>query len=198
MALNNTYFETKGRDITNPIPETPGYVPPIVPTPPTPGSGSVPVIPRPTYQGNVNITLYDCNSDRNVMDKQITQVDNLDIVIKDPCDLVRPYIILNGTYECNYMYMLGRYYYVTCEALPGNLTGLRCKSDPLMSFKTSIRTQSGIIERNAGRVNTYIPDDLRKVTAYKTSHKINFSGSFSKTLNYYLLTTGNGSSAQPT
>lgn len=197
MSLNNTYFETKGRDITNPIPEQPSYVPPIVPVPPTPGSGSVPVIPRPTYQGNVNITLYDCHSDKNVMDKQITQIDNLDIVIKEPCDLVRPYIILNGIYNCNYMHMLNRYYYVTCEALPGNLTGLRCKSDPLMSFKSSIRNQSAIIERNTSRVNTYIPDELRKITSYKTTHKINFSGSFSKTLKYYLLTTGNGSTVPP-
>ena len=58
MSLNNTYFETHGKDVTVPIPDTPGYTPPSPPTPPTPGSGSEPIIPRPSHDGTVSVTFY--------------------------------------------------------------------------------------------------------------------------------------------
>lgn len=191
MSLNNTYFETKGRNITNPIPDTPGYVPPAPPTPPTPGSGSTPVIPRPTFSGTTTVTFYDNKSDNNVLDKNITQLSSYTISIKEEMNLVRPVLYINGTINCNYMNMLGRYYYIECSALPGGVTKITGKSDALMSFKDQIRSQTAIVERSSTNVNSYLPDPERKITAYKTSNALKFSGGFSKTLYHYLLTTGN-------
>ena len=106
MALLNTYFETKGKDITNPIPDTPGYIPPVVPTPPTPGSGSTPNIPRPTYSGNVTITFYNNSSDNNEVNKSISQKDEKTVVFKEDVDLIEPSIVINSDSDVvtsNYM-----------------------------------------------------------------------------------------------
>lgn len=191
MALNNTYFETRGKDVSVPIPDSPGYTPPTPPTPPTPGSGSTPVIPRPTYSGETTVTFYNNLSDNNVVSKNLTEVTSASITVKDDMNLVNPTLIINGTIDCNYMHMLGRYYYIQCEAIPGGLTRITGHSDGLMSFASDIKSQYAIIERNSTNVNSYLPDPERKITAYKTSHAIKFSGSFSKTLQHYLLTTGN-------
>lgn len=191
MSLNNTYFESRGRDISVPIPDSPGYTPPVPPTPPTPGSGSVPVIPRPSFSSTITVNFYDNSSDNNVLNKSISSVSSKTITIKDDCNLLRPEIYIDGVINCNYMQMLDRYYYIECTALPGNITKITGKVDVLMSYKDQIKAQSAIIERNSNNVNTYLPDPERKITAYKTSHAIKFSSGFSKTLNYYLLTTGN-------
>lgn len=191
MALNKTYFESKGRDVTTPIPETPGYTPPVVPTPQQPVPGTQPVIPTPAHSGTVTVTFYDNASDNNVLNKSLTQLSEKTISVKGDMNLVRPELYINGTIDCNYMQMLGRYYYITCTALPGGRTKINGKSDGLMSFKSQIKNQTAIIDRNSSNYNTYLPDPERKITAYKTSHALKFSGSFSKTLYHYLLTTGN-------
>lgn len=191
MALNRTYFESKGRDVTTPIPDTPGYTPPVVPTPQQPVPGTQPVIPRPTHSGTVTVTFYDNASDNNVLNKSLTQLSEKTVTVKGDMNLVRPELYINGTIDCNYMQMLGRYYYITCTALPGGRTKINGKSDGLMSFKSQIKNQTAIIDRNSSNYNTYLPDPERKITAYKTSHALKFSGSFGKTLYHYLLTTGN-------
>lgn len=191
MSLNRTYFESKGRDVTTPIPETPGYTPPVVPTPQQPVPGTQPVIPRPAHSGTVTVTFYDNASDNNVLNKNLTQLSEKTITVKGDMNLVRPELYINGTIDCNYMQMLGRYYYITCTAMPGGRTKINGKSDGLMSFRSQIKNQSAIVDRNSSNYNTYLPDPERKITAYKTSHALKFSGSFSKTLYHYLLTTGN-------
>ena len=190
MSLNNTYFETKKVYEPLPIPSDPGYVPPVVPTPDRPDPGSTPVIPRPSHSYDTTIILYNNSSDNNVLDKNITSVGSYNISVKDNMDIIRPEIIINGDVQCNYMYMLNRYYYCSCEAMPGGLTKIKGKSDPLMSFKDAIRSQSAIIDKSASNTNTYIQDPDRKITAYRTTHAIKFSGSFGSALNYYLLTIG--------
>ena len=191
MALNRTYFESKGRDVTTPIPDTPSYTPPVVPTPQQPTPGTQPVIPRPAHSGTVTVTFYDNASDNNVLNKSLTQVSEKTITVKGDMNLIRPELFIDGTINCNYMQMLGRYYYINCTAMPGGITKISGKSDPLMSFRSQIKNQTAIIDRNSSNYNTYLPDPERKITAYKTSHALKFSGSFSKTLYHYLLTTGN-------
>lgn len=194
MALNNTYFESKGRDVSVPIPDTPGYTPPSPPTPPTPGSGSVPVIPRPTFSGSTSISFYNNSSDNNVLNKSISSTTSATVVFKEDVDLIEPVIILqnnSNVQNSNYMQMLGRYYYITSiECLPGNLIKVRAKVDALMSYKDQIRSNSAIITRNANNVNTYIPDNKMKITAYTTVNTIKSTAGFSSSLKYYLLAIG--------
>lgn len=194
MSLNNTYFETKGKDVTNPVPETPSYIPPVVPTPPTPGSGSTPVIPRPTYSGSVTITFYNNSSDNNEVNKSIAQKDEKTVVFKEDVDLIEPSIVINSdsdVIDSNYMSMLGRYYFIkNIDAMPGNLIRINAKVDPLMTYASAIKANQAILTRNSIQTNTYIPDDKMKITAYTTVNTIKSTAGFSSNLNYYLLAVG--------
>lgn len=194
MALNNTYFESKGRDVSVPIPDTPGYTPPTPPTPPTPGSGSTPSIPRPTYSGNVTITFYNNSSDNNEVNKSITQKDEKTVVFKEDVDLIEPSIVIESDSDVlasNYMYMLSRYYFIkNIDAMPGSLIRINAKVDPLMTYAAAIKSNQAILTRNSNQTNTYIPDGKMKITSYTTVNTIKSTAGFSSSLNYYLLAAG--------
>jgi len=194
MALNNTYFESNKVYEPLPIPESPGYVPPSPPVPPTPGSGSTPVIPRPTFSGSTTVDFYINSSDNNVLNKSISGTGSKTVVFKDDVDLIEPVLIIQNDSDIqssNYMYMLGRYYYISSiECMPGNLLKVKARVDVLMSYRDQIKANSAIITRNANNVNTYIPDSKMKITAYTTVNTIQASGGFSNSLKYYLLAIG--------
>lgn len=194
MALNNTYFESNKVYEPLPIPESPGYVPPSPPVPPTPGSGSTPVIPRPTFSGSTSVTFYTNSSDNNVLNKSISSTTSATVVFKENVDLIEPVLILqNNNYiqVSNYMEMLGRYYYITSiECMPGNLLKVKARVDVLMSYRDQIKANNAIITRNANNINTYIPDSKMKITSYTTVNTIQASAGFSNSLKYYLLAIG--------
>lgn len=195
MTLNNTYFETHGKDVTVPIPDTPGYTPPVPPTPPTPGSGSEPVIPRPSHVGAVSVTFYKNNSDYNCVNKSLTTITTASLVVKDDLDMINPSFLIEGLNaslpsDGLYMEMEGRYYFCKYTCLPGNLLKINGHVDVLMSHRSGIKSNSAILARNANNINPYIKDNQQVVTSYNTVHTLPFSSGFSKTLNYYLLAIG--------
>lgn len=196
MSLNKTYFESKGRDVTTPIPETPTYTPPVVPTPTQPTPGSEPVIPRPTLTGTVTVYFYKNNSDFNCVNKSLTSITSTTLVIKGELDLIDPVFTVEGLNASLpeaglYMKIGGRYYSCHHSYLPGNLIKITGHVDVLMSHASGIKNNNAILLRSANNSNNYLVDTDQRVTAYKTSHTLPFSAGFSKTLNYYLLTIGN-------
>lgn len=191
MALNSTYFEPKKVYEPLPVPETPGYTPPTPPTPPTPSDGDVPVIPRPTFTGDTTITLYVNGSENIMLDKVLSNDNSKTISVKEPISLITPKILLNGDYTSyNYMYMLGRYYFVYPTMLPGGITQIDAKCDVLMTYKNEIRSHTAVIERNAQVYNKYLNDVSFKTYAYKNTRTLKFPTGFSKTLNWILVTIG--------
>ena len=194
MALNNTYFETKGKDITFPIPVQPSYVPPDVPTPQTPTPGSVPSIPVPTFSGNVSCTLYVNESERNQLDKIITSKLSDTIVIKEEVDVLNPIVYIKTSTDItgvNYMKLDDRYYYAHVQLLPGgDIYKVTGETDPLMTFKDAIRNNTGLISRNQNFYNRFLNDERVKLNAYEQVKTLKFSSGFSKTMQYYLITIG--------
>lgn len=195
MSLNKTYFEIKGKDITNPIPDTPPYVPPVVPTPTQPTPGTTPTIPRPTHSGTVSVIFYKNNSDYNDINKSLTQITSVTIAVKGDLDLIDPEFTIEGLNSSLpsdglYMKMLDRYYFCKYACLPGNLLKINAHVDVLMSHAAGIKANSAIIARNSNNINPYIKDNEQQITAYNTVHTLTFSSGFSKTLNYYLLAIG--------
>ena len=193
MALNNTYFETHGRDVSVPIPETPGYTPPTPPTPPSPDPGSTPSIPRPTFSGTVSVQFYINSSDDDALNKNITASGSAkSVTIKDEINLLDFVIPFNDTslLGINYAQMLNRYYF--CEPIlnAGQLTGIHFKVDALMSWRDGIVNLSAIVDRTGSNYNTYLPDSEVKITSYNNIHRLESTAGFSQTLNYYLLTVG--------
>ena len=196
MTLNNTYFEPNKQYEPLPIPDTPGYVPPVVPTPPTPDPGSTPSIPRPTFSGNVSMTLYVNSSERNALDKNISSVLSDTLILKEDVDGLRPVIVVNTSTDLtgvNYMQLGGRYYYAHPQLLPGGgMYKIVGETDPLMTFKDAIRNQSAIIGRNQNSYNRFLPDERVKLNSYEQVKTLEFSSGFSKTMQYYLVTIGGG------
>lgn len=192
MALNNTYFESKGRDITTPIPDTPGYVPPVVPTPPSPDPGSTPSIPSPTFTGDTTITLYVNNSERNVLSKNLSSGTDVSISIKGAVDCKIPKIVLNGDYSgYNYMYFNGKYYYIYPTLSKGGLTEITAeKVDALMTYNSVIRDHTAVIARNAYNYNKYLNDHAFRTYAYKQTKTLEFPSGFNKALSWVLVAIG--------
>lgn len=193
MTLNNTYFETRGKDVSVPIPDTPGYTPPTPPTPPTPGSGSVPSIPRPVFSGVMSVTLYNNSSEPNRVSKSITSIFTDTIAIKEDTDIFRPVIYINTSTDLlnvNYMQIGTRYYFATVSLLPGNLYRIEGSSDALMTFADQIRNTTALLGRSQSGYNRYLADNKVKLNAYEQVKRLEFTSGFSKTLNYYLITIG--------
>ena len=196
MALNNTYFESNGRDVTTPIPVDPPYVPPVVPTPPQPEPGSVPVIPVPSFSGNVSCTLYINQYDPEMIHKDdyLTHVYDTTITIKDICSMTDPIIILDSDtvlLSCNYMKLGAFYYYITVEALPGGsryrIVG---KRDPLTSFKNDILMLDAVVDKNQYESNMYIDDGSFITESRENIQLINFSSGFNDSGSYILIAAG--------
>ena len=196
MALNNTYFESNGRDVTTPIPVDPSYVPPVVPTPPAPDPGSVPVVPVPTFSGNVECTLYinQCDPEMINKDDYLSEVYDTTITIKDVCSMTDPVIILDSDtilLSCNYMKLGAFYYYITVEALPGGsryrIVG---KRDPLTSFKNDILMLNCIVDKQQYEQNMYINDGSFIVEEREAVQVVNFSYGFNDSGSFILIAAG--------
>lgn len=196
MSLNKTYFQTKGRDVTNPIPDTPGYVPPVVPTPPSPDPGSVPSINRPTFTGNVHYELYNNPCERNFMHKEnyLYEISSGTLSIKDDCSLTEPVIYINATddlTEVNYMKFADYYYFVRCELLPGgNMYRIVGKRDVLTSFKNDILTLNVIVDKNQYDSNMYLNDGSFITESRETVQLLNFTSGFNDSGTHILIAAG--------
>lgn len=196
MALNNTYFESNGRDVTTPIPVDPPYVPPIVPTPPQPDPGSVPDIPVPSFSGNVNVKLYVNAYDPEMINKDnfLSEIYSTTITIKDVCSVVTPGIILDSDVDissCNYMKMGNYYYYITVDKLPGgNRFRIDGKRDALTSFKNDILMLDCIIDKQQYENNMYINDGSYIVEEREAVQVVNFSSGFEDSGHFILIAAG--------
>lgn len=195
MSLNNTYFESNKVFEPLPIPEEPGYIPPVVPTPDTPGAGSVPATNPPSLVTTITCTLYVNSDEPNKVTKNISSGLSADIAVKGDLDIQNPVFTLSGDYSgYNYMYMKDKYYYVDATLMPGNVTEIRGKVDVLMTYDSAIRSHTAVIERNANVFNKYLNDTSFKTYAYKNTRTLKFPTGFNKTLNWLLVAIGGTSS----
>ena len=196
MALNNTYFESKGKDVTSPMPDTPGYTPPVVPDPPTPEPGSTPSINRPTFTGNVNYKLYNSPCEKRMIHKEsyLSEIESGTLTIKEDCSLTEPIIYINTSTdltEVNYMKLGNYYYYVRCELLPGgDMYRIVGKRDALTSFKNNILYLKCIVDKNEFQADPYIDDGSYVVDERENIEVLNYPLGFNDSGTYILITAG--------
>ena len=194
MALNNTYFESTGRDVTIPIPVDPPYVPPVVPTPPQPQPGSVPDVPVPLHDGNVICRLYINRSENNRLIKNIDLQKSYELILKKNTDLMNPQIELNESddlSDINYMYLNGKYYFVTnIECVTGNLWRITAHVDVLTTYKDYIAYIPCIIDREEPHNDLYIDGGtyVKGTKNYGTVY--NFSSGFNSSPENILICCG--------
>ena len=121
----------------------------------------------------MTLKLYTNSSDRNHLDKVITQQgSDISGTLRDACSIVDPVIAIESITgfnlsSCNYAYIseFGRYYYITNIVCTGKLYELHMHCDVLMSFKSQIRGNSAVIARNESTYNLYLADGVFKTYA---------------------------------
>ena len=105
------------------------------------------------------------NSSANeVIHKVISLGEDISCIIKEPLDVVNPYVIVKSTdvdLTDNYAYIseYDRYYFIIVEELPGGRRGVQCSVDPLMSFAPDIDDREVNVERYEGSIESDIYDN---------------------------------------
>lgn len=105
------------------------------------------------------------NSSANeVIHKIISLGEDISCIIKEPLDVVNPYVIVKSTdveLSDNYAYIseYDRYYFIIVEELPGGRRGVQCSVDPLMSFASDIDEREVNVERYEGSTESDIYDN---------------------------------------
>lgn len=194
MALRNTYFESNKVYEPLPIPEQPGYIPPVPPTPPDPDPGSTPVIPRPAFTGNVECDLYINSSENNKMFKDISLKKSYDLILKKDTDLINPVIELNDSSDLtdvNYMYLNGKYYFVdSIECMRGNIWKIHGHVDVLMTYRYDVIYIPCIIEREQIHNDLYVDGGSYVKGVKNYNQVVNFSSGFNDSPENILICCG--------
>lgn len=125
-------------------------------------------------------TLYLTASDPNKLNKVFDKALNVDILLKDNCDVLSPSIELayfDTFAEYNYIYIpqLKRYYFLSRPVVNlGSAVTWACEVDPLMSYKDSINNLELIVDRSSYN-NALLPDILKLQTNENILYR-NFTG----------------------
>lgn len=145
----------------------------------------------------MNLTLYYNSSERKVIGKSLRNLGNVTGILKGDASITSPVFILasNNNYlsGTNYLYWqeTGRYYYIDdIELITGGRMVFYCSVDVLESFKTQIKAQTAIIDKQESLANLYFNDgsfrkDSREFYTVKT-----FPNGFNDNGEYILITAG--------
>ena len=117
-----------------------------------------------------NITLQINSSEKNKLDKEITDIATVSGVLKEDTSIIDPVIKiecdLSDYVNCNYITIpeFGRKYFVNnIRSVRNGLVEFSCHVDVLSSFADSIRTNKAIIKRQENNWNLYLNDGTFKV-----------------------------------
>lgn len=134
----------------------------------------------------MDITLYNCTAEPNMLDKTgfLTGVSSYTgAVARHNVDMINPEITLEESAtniaSANYCYIsdFGRYYQIVEKSCDVNgLWKLSLKEDVLMSFKTDILTLTGIVARQRYNYDMYLPDNMIPASIKKNVNVYKFTG----------------------
>ena len=115
----------------------------------------------PCFIGDsMDITLYKNNSEKNKINKNLSNGHTLTGTLRNESNVVNPTIIINidnpTSYNYAYIPMFGRYYFITdFVSLRTGIWQINLKSDVLMSFKDPILNSRALIQntQSVGKSN---------------------------------------------
>lgn len=145
------------------------------------------------------IQLLSNTSERIVVNKNVTHLGTMTGTLREGCDVVNPVLHisadLTGLATCNYVYIpiFGRYYFAKLKSLTENIIEITCKTDPLMSWKSQLLTNSGIIKRQENKWNLYLNDGSFRTYANPKVVTKKFPVGFEDDAFYYVLICAGGS-----
>lgn len=120
----------------------------------------------------MHLNLFQNNSDKNVMWKQITTKGNLEGTVREGCSIIDPIIQVEGLSGSDLPYInyceiveFGRYYYIKDIVCVGKLFELHCHIDVLMTYKDQLKSIPAVIARQETVNNVMLTDGLIKTYA---------------------------------
>lgn len=120
----------------------------------------------------MHLNLFQNNSDKNVMWKQITTKANLEGTLREQCSVIDPVIQVQGISASDIPYInyceiteFGRYYYINDIVCVGKLYELHCHIDVLMTYKDQVKSIPAVIARQENVNNVMLTDGLIKTYA---------------------------------
>lgn len=123
----------------------------------------------------MDITLQINNSEKNRLDKNITDIITLSGTLRDQTSIINPVIVIEGDLSsyvnCNYMTIsaFNRSYFINnITSINNNLFEISAHVDVLSTYKTQIRANSAIIARQEKKWNLYLNDGVFKT--YQNPH----------------------------
>lgn len=132
----------------------------------------------------ISLTLYTNNSDNAVISKDLTELTELQGVLKENCSIIDPEILLQGIEadmlsKINYCYIpsFGRYYYVrniTIERT--SLWRMSLHVDVLKSFESQIKKCPALFSMQETEANLYLSGTHVPLLAQKKSEILAFEG----------------------
>ena len=134
----------------------------------------------------MNITFYKNYSDKNHLDKAITQMGSITGTLREDCSVINPVIKIESfsgfdLTQCNYCYIqqFGRYYFINNIKCVGKLYEIEAHVDVLSTYKSAIRRNKAIVSRQQSHYNLYLQDGVIKTYAFPHMQVIQFGGGFS-------------------
>lgn len=114
----------------------------------------------------MEIKLYKCTSDNNVLNKSLSEEITLNGTLKNECSIIDPVIEIDfggdtDNLERNYLYIKGfdRYYFIkNITVVNNNIMRVEAHVDVLMSFRSQISSMKGIVNKTQSNGNLYIND----------------------------------------
>lgn len=145
----------------------------------------------------MQVNLYSTSSENNRVDKQLTNIATLSGTLREQCSIITPTITIQGDIsqlsKANYCYIpeFSRYYYINNIIILNNsLCRIECSVDVLMTYKSQIRSLSGVIERQENEYNLYLEDGAFKTQARDNILTKGFPTGFSNDGSFILAVAG--------
>ena len=145
------------------------------------------------------ITLYRNNSERNCVNKTLTNARILNGTLRHETSIKNPVITIAGNENTpffNYAFIdeFNRYYFITdIKSIRNGIWEISLLCDVLMSFKNDILNSHAIIDHTTEHdISKYLSSDIWTTLVKDKTDIINFSGSSLLDSGEYILITAGG------
>lgn len=147
----------------------------------------------------MEITLYTNESEKNKLEKKITNSILLEGNLRDESSIINPIILISSNkedipYMYNYAYIpaFGRYYFITdIESVRTGIWRVSMHVDVLMSYKEQIKNLNVIINNSEETgANNYLSGNQWITNVKNTTSIVNFPNGLNDNGEFILITAG--------
>lgn len=145
----------------------------------------------------MDIKLQINSSEKNKLDKNITDIVSLSGTLRDQTSIINPVIVIEGDLSsfvnCNYMTIsaFNRSYFINnITSINNNLFEISAHVDVLSTYKSQIRDNSAIIARQEKKWNLYLNDGVFKT--YQNPHIVTKAFSSGFTEQHFIFSVAGG------